>query len=76
VRKVVSKSNSKLLISTVQEILVPEQPAAPTAEVTPPPLVTPAPGVVPPPAILESRSLASSDKPGASEARDKAPRID
>jgi CheY-like chemotaxis protein len=63
VRKVVPKSESRLLISTVQQFLVSEPPQPPGAETAKPDIPTPA--VAPPPPILESAGAASVDKPTA-----------
>ena len=64
VRKVISKADSRLLISTVQQFLVPEapSPSGETATVSPD---IPTPTIAPPPAVLESGSVAACDKPGA-----------
>ncbi len=58
IRKVVSKADSRLLVSTVQQFLAPVAPP-PVAE-TPKPDI-PTPDVVPPPPILESGSASVSD---------------
>jgi CheY-like chemotaxis protein len=65
VRKVVSKADSRLLVSTIQQLLAPEPPpplavASPTS-----PSNTLTPNVAPAPPILESGSAATSDKPEA-----------
>jgi two-component system, NarL family, nitrate/nitrite response regulator NarL len=75
VRKVVSKADSMLLISTVQQLLIPEPPPSITAATLSAPTRTPCPDlamsnvVAPAPAILvpsESRSAAATgDKPEA-----------
>lgn len=71
VRKVISKSNSRLLISTVQQFLSPAAPP-PGAETTTVSADIPTPNVAPPPPILESSSAARSDKPAAPSAGDGA----
>ena len=63
VRKVVPKSDSRLLISTVQQFLIPETPQLPGQETAKPDI--PTPDVAPPPPVLESGSAAASDKPAA-----------
>jgi len=63
VRKVVPKSDSRLLVSTVQQFLISEAPEPPSPD-TPKPDI-PTPDVIPPPPILESSSVAASDKPAA-----------
>jgi two-component system chemotaxis response regulator CheY len=65
VRKVVSKSDSAVLISTVRQFLTPEPPTL-AAETTP--TVSPdiaIPNAAPPPAILEAASTATPAKPDA-----------
>lgn len=64
VRKVISKSNSRLLISTVQQFLPPAAPP-PCAETATVSADIPTPNVAPPPPILESSSTTPSDKPAA-----------
>jgi CheY-like chemotaxis protein len=62
VRKVVPKSDSRLLISTVQQFLVSEALPASADNATVSADI-PTPTVAPPPPILESGSAAPSDKP-------------
>ncbi|MGZ4731987.1 MAG: response regulator [Terriglobales bacterium] len=64
VRKVVPKSDSRLLISTIQQFLIPAAPP-PSAEAATVSADIPTPDVAPPPPILESSSATPSDKPGA-----------
>jgi CheY-like chemotaxis protein len=63
VRKVVPKSDSRLLISTVEQFLIPETLQPPGQETVKPDI--PTPDVAPPPPVLESGSAAASDKPAA-----------
>ena len=63
VRKVISKSDARLLISTVQEILFASSPE-PNPEVPPLPLTIPASTTVPPPAVLETAAAKSPENPG------------
>jgi CheY-like chemotaxis protein len=66
VRSVVAKSDSRLLVSTVQQLLAPESSssqAATSATVTPD---IPIPDAAPPPPVLETGSTAPSDKPADS----------
>jgi CheY-like chemotaxis protein len=65
VRKVISKSDARLLISTVQEILLASSPE-PNPEVPPLPLTIPAPTTVPPPAVLETAAAKAPENPGES----------
>jgi CheY-like chemotaxis protein len=65
IRKVVSKADSRLLVSTVQQFLAPVAPP-PLAENAKPDI--PTPDVVPPAPILESASVSPSDKPAAPSA--------
>ena len=64
VRKVVPKSDSRLLLSTVQQSLIPAVPptSAETATVS---ADIPTPDIALPPPILESGSAVPSDKPAA-----------
>jgi CheY-like chemotaxis protein len=63
VRKVVPKSDSRLLVSTVQQFLIPEVPHPQSPETAKPDI--PTPDIAPPPPVLESGSAAASDKPTA-----------
>ena len=63
VRKVVPKSDSRLLISTVQQFLIPVALQPPGAETAKPDI--PTPDVAPPPPVLESGTATPSDKPAA-----------
>ena len=69
VRKVVPKSSSRLLISTIQQFLnaAAPPPGAGTATVS---ADIATPDVAPPPPILESGSAAPSDKPAAPSSGD------
>jgi CheY-like chemotaxis protein len=72
VRKVVSKVDNRLLLSTVQQFLTPEPPPLTPAPPTIPTNIL-APNAAPPPAILESASAANSgepEPPAAAEAAD------
>jgi DNA-binding NarL/FixJ family response regulator len=66
VRKVVPKSDSRLLVSTVQQFLIPEVPHPQSPETAKPDI--PTPDIAPPPPVLESGSAATSDKPTAPSA--------
>jgi CheY-like chemotaxis protein len=75
VRRVVPKSDSRLLVSAVQELL-PSEPSssmAATSSTTTPDI--PIPDAAPPPPVLETVSTAPSDKPAdsSSEATADAP---
>jgi CheY-like chemotaxis protein len=71
VRKVVPKSDSRLLVSMVQQFLAPQSPlpSAETATLSPD---IPTPNAAPPPPVLESGSAAPSDKPAALSTGDAA----
>ena len=66
VRRVVPKSESQLLVSTVRQFLIPVAPQPPGAVTAKPDI--PTPDAPPPPPILESASSASSDKTPAPSA--------
>ena len=61
VRKVVSKSDSKLLLSIVQQLLAAEPSIAPGSEPGPLDISAPAPTVAPTPPAIESGKVAASD---------------
>lgn len=63
VRKVISKADSRLLVSTVQQFLIPEAPSPLSAESATVPSDIPTPAVVLPTPVLESGSVGPSDKP-------------
>ncbi|HEX4784757.1 MAG TPA: response regulator transcription factor [Candidatus Sulfotelmatobacter sp.] len=63
VRKVISKSDARLLISTVQEILL-VSPPNPDPEALPLSINIPAPTAGPPAAVLETSAAESSENPG------------
>jgi CheY-like chemotaxis protein len=69
VRKVVPKSESRLLISTIQQFLIPAVPP-PGAETTTASADIPTPAVAPPPPLLEPGSAAPSDKPSSLSSAD------
>ncbi len=75
VRRVVPKSDSRLLVSTVQKLLPPEPSSsvAATSSTTTPDI--PIPDVAPPPPVLETGSAVPSDEPvdSSSEAPADAP---
>lgn len=66
VRRVVPKSDSRVLVSTVQELLPPEPSSsiAASSSATTPDI--PVPDAAPPPPVLETGGAASSDKPADS----------
>jgi CheY-like chemotaxis protein len=68
VRKVVPKSDSRLLVSTIQQFLTPEPPQPPTPETAKPDI--PTPDIVPPPPVLYAGTAAATDKPAAPSARE------
>jgi CheY-like chemotaxis protein len=72
VRKVVSKGDSRLLVSTIQQLLAqePSPSVSPANETLPPALAIP--NTVPPAAILEAGNPTISDQPEAPAAGAKA----
>jgi DNA-binding NarL/FixJ family response regulator len=74
VRRVVPKSDSRVLVSTVQKLLPPEPSSSVAATSSTTTTDIPIPGAAPPPPVLETGSAAPSDEPvDSSEATADAP---